>query len=175
MKKRIIAMLASLVVFAGAAFAITPGDIFLNYGGNISEGDSIAKVSAALPWTMFSQNGSWALPTFVGEYEYALRLGPVPFSFGGYVGLTGYGGDGWGNFVLTAGGSATYHMSIPPVPKLDLYASLKLGIKAVMGSNGSFGFDPGFGVGASYFFTDAIGITGDVGYPCARLGAIFKL
>ena len=173
MKKLFAALIAS-VVLMGTAAAVTPSDIFLNYGGNISEGDSLAKASIALPWTFFNAEGDWKLPTLVGEYEYAVKLGPVPFSFGGYAGISGYGGDGYGNVVLRAGGSATYHMAVPPVKGLDVFASLKLGLRADIGSDASFGFEPGFGVGVAYFFNDSIGITGDIGYPSARIGAIFK-
>ena len=133
MKKRIVAMLAGLVVFAGASFAITPGDIFLNYGGRINEGDSIASVQVALPWDMITTNGG-RLPVFVGEYEYALPIGPVPFTFGGYVGGSGAWGDGWGYFGLTAGGSMKYHIAVPPVPGLDFYIGTKLGIGINMGN-----------------------------------------
>lgn len=178
MKKRIIAMLAGLTVFAGAAFAVTPADIFLNYGGRINEGDSIVDVAVALPWDMITTNGG-RLPTFVGEYEYALPIGPVPFTFGGYAGATGSWGDGWGIFTLKAGGSAKYHIAVPPVPGLDFYIGLKLGIGINMGSLPSgytvVGFEPGMDVGVSYFFNDSVGITGAVGYPSARIGMIFKL
>ena len=176
MKKLFAALIAS-VVLVGTAAAVTPGDIFLNYGGGIEKGDSTASLSVALPWNMIGK-GSGHLPVFVGEYEYALPLGPVPFTFGAYAGVTGWWTETHGAAVINAGGSMKYHMAIPPVPGLDLFIGTKLGLDISIGNiedgDSYVGFDWGMDVGVSYWFNDTFGITGAVGYPSGRIGASFK-
>ena len=176
MKKLLAALIAS-VALVGSAAALTPGDIFLNYGGNINEGDSIGTLSIALPWDLIS-NGSGHLPVFVGEYEFAAKVGPVPFTFGGYASATGWWDSEFGGARLNAGVSAKYHMAVPPVDGLDLFLGTKLGIGFNIGhlpaGSTYVGFDWGMDVGVSYWFNDTFGITGALGYPSGRIGAAFK-
>ena len=177
MKKMLAAIVAGFVLFIGTASAVTPEDIFLNYGGGIQKGDSVATISVALPWDMLSK-GSGHLPVFLGEYEYALPVGPVPFTFGGYAGITGWWHDSYGAAVLNLGGSAKYHIAVPPVPGLDFFIGTKLGLGITIGHipDGAryVGFDWGLDVGVSYFFNDTVGITGALGYPSGRIGVAFK-
>lgn len=203
MKKMITAVLASLVMFTGTAFAYEPADFFLNYGTPIDQGDMLVSVSTGMPWSSFDciNNGGWGAPGLLGKFEYAQPIGPVPFSFGGYLGLdwrgypgyhtnyyygdyyynNGYVDDGVvrGHFGLRFGGLATYHVAIPQVYGLDLNTTLKMGMNFDISkafSNGvRVGFDWGLSVGASYFFTEEIGITTELGYPYWTFGAIFKL
>lgn len=108
MKKIVISILASFVLFSGTAFAskFNPADVFLNYGGGIEKGDMITKVSVGMPWSSFDafNHGGWAVPSILGSFEVAVPIGRVPFSFGGYLGLDlkaynpYYGGGYWDEY-----------------------------------------------------------------------------
>ena len=158
--KKIITSILAGLVFTCSAFAVTPQDIFLNYGGEIQPGDMIASASLGTPWVMYNaiSNYGWAAPSILGEFEYALPIGPVPFTVGGYLSadfrgsLDGYYGyyDEWGTLhpynpaynpngyyydntvyghcTIRLGGLARYHICIPPVPKLDFNIALKMGL-----------------------------------------------
>ena len=91
--------------------------------------------------------------------------------------------ESWANFIFSARGAYHYGWN---VEGLDTYAGLPLGIGFCSHTwesrPGNHGYSPvypylGFFAGASWFFTKAIGINGEVGYNAtyANIGVVIKL
>jgi|WetSurMetagenome_2_1015567.scaffolds.fasta_scaffold439505_1 hypothetical protein len=134
-----------------------------------------------------------------GSYEYAIVEVPMGSSLKGVVGVGGgvgicfssdplpydNGKYHYTNWSIMARG--TYHFIF--MDKLDPYAGLTLGYMGYSwkwkdgdyspeessGSGGSF--EPGFFVGARYFFTDSFGVFAELGYQInvIEMGVAFKI
>lgn len=185
MKKIITTILAGLVLFTGTAFAkdFDWSETWCNYGANIEEGDKILTLDAGMPWEAINYwNKGWvAFPSITADFEVAVPVWKLPFTFGGYV-ATRYSkvpeGDAYySHFYLGSGASATYHVMMP-IEGLDLYAGNTLGFKVdfsqVYPNNAFISFDWGFNIGASYYFNDNLGLNLEIGYPYTRFGVAFK-
>lgn len=128
-----------------------------NYGAGIEKGDMLLSADVGIGWLSF-------YPTVYVDFEIAQPIWKLPFTFGGYASVRPFGGFG-----LSVGGSAAYHVMLPP-KNLDVYLGLKIGIDILP----TIWFTPGFNIGASWYFTDKIGVNLELGYPGTRAGVIFK-
>ena len=82
----------------------------------------------------------------------------LPFTFGGTAGFT----FGSGFSVVNVDALAKYHFNFGVEP-LDVYAGVVLGAKVVFLKG--FDFDWGGIAGATWFFTDNMGVTLETGWP----------
>lgn len=155
MKKfsKLIVTLSAVFAMSASLFAFDWSSCWKTYGGGIKKGDMIIDVDLGLGSNFFypftdGRDGKWAMPNVTATFEVAQPIWVLPFTFGGYVGIGGYGygnkywenrncdGCGaWGNthvdklsnhFRLQVGGTIAYHIALPP-EKLDVYARVKLG------------------------------------------------
>jgi len=173
--KKILLLLLVLVVVGGTAFAF---DIN-SFPSPIQKGNILIS------------------PTFgVGNYYYAgATLGltvaveyalPINFALtvGGEAGLafttSTYLGDYNKPLAIPIMAKAAWHPNFE-VPNLDVYAHMKMGFAIGLLTNkysdrysGKSGFCIGFGVGARYFFSNSIGIFGDVGYENYNVGVKYS-
>jgi len=187
--RKIKALLAALVVLGCTSLFADDFDwseCWCNYGAGIEQGDMLLSVDSGVAWNFFDafNAGGWAIPYVIADFEVAQPIWKLPFTFGGYVGfgLSGirYGENGekkYTNTTVFSGGSATYHMQMPP-KNLDLYTGIKTGLIVNFASyypNGcAFGFDWGYNIGASWYFTDLFGVNLELGYPMCKGGVVFK-
>jgi hypothetical protein len=148
---------------------IKPGSILLNAG--IGFGTPL--------------HGNMSIPPLIASVDYALPLGGIPFTLGGFFGFnqSKYTYDdpaNWG-YVYTYTGTAfgarlAYHPNFE-VKNLDAYATLALGYylygaKAKYTGEGGERTSPrnydtfyyGFNLGARYFFASNIGAWAELGY-----------
>ena len=127
-------------------------------------------------------------PLFIsGDYCLLEDLGPGNLGVGAYLGYSAYKYHydydvfdyGWKYSVLMIGARGTYHFT-DLVDNLDLYGGVLMGAKIVTSkafgdhtvvtktASGS-GFAFSIFAGARYFFTDNIGVMGELGYGIAWL------
>lgn len=188
MFKRVKTILAVAVMLCAAPLAAKDFDwsqCWCNYGAGIKQGDMFLSLDAGFnPWYGFTafNNGGFATPTLAVDFEVAVPVWKLPFSFGGYL-TADYasfrydGTDVYSHTRLNSGASATYHMQMPP-ENLDLYAGLKTGISLDFAKCYEKGcyiqFDYGYNVGASWYFSDSIGVNLELGYPMCKGGVVFK-
>lgn len=147
--------IAASVVFAlsARAFAFDWSQCWKNYGGGIQKGDMLLRLDLGLGSSFFypftnGRDGRWTMPDVTATLDFAQKVGVLPFTFGGYVGVGGYGYDDdfWERRTcdecgdvkntrvekssthtrLWVGGTATYHVMLPP-EKLDVYARVRFG------------------------------------------------
>lgn len=180
MRKSAKGLIAALVLLFAAPLSAGDFDwsqFWCNYGGGIEKGDLIVNVDAGLEFGLFGY-GSWFIPPIMAELQIAQPIWKLPFTFGGYAGISGHGWayDSGGVFIVKFGGEAAYHVMLPP-EKLDLYLSLKLGGDLWLGD--LYGFSPfwfswGTALGATWYFTDLIGVNLEVGYPMIKAGVSLK-
>lgn len=188
--KKIIATVAAVFALGTSAFAFEWSECWKNYGGGIEKGDMILSVGLGLNYGAFTylgDDGGYFIPNILADFEIAHPIWILPFSFGGYLGFDGYGwkSDGESNtWTRTSlGGLAKYHVQLP-VEKLDVYLGLKMGVSIWnnkwdldndnSGSDVIWHFDGNYVLGASYFFTDLIGINAELGYPYTRVAVAVK-
>ena len=180
--KKIKALLIGLVLsFSAPVFAsdFDWSQCWCNYGAGIEKGDMLLSVDAALPWDFFdiiNANG-WAVPHVIADFEIATPIWKLPFTFGGYAGVSFWGNKDFSHTAVLAGGGATYHVRMPP-KNLDLYSGLKIGVKFDISNeydNGiRFNPDWGYNIGASWFFSDSFGVNVEFGFPSSKAGVVFK-
>lgn len=155
--KKIIAALFATFMIAASVSAFDGATFWKEYGGGIKNGDNIVHIGAA-------PNLLYGFGLHVNaSYEKAVHINDMlPFSFGGAAGFTF--GSGWS--ILNVDALAKYHFNFGVEP-LDVYAGVVLGVNTtfVSGLNPDFGFDYGGIVGASWYFTDKMGVTLETGYP----------
>lgn len=197
MKKR--SLIAVLVVLiAGATLSAKDFDwseCWCNYGGGIKEGDFLLTVSGGVDYSDLNAYGAydgfWYLPPVMVEFQYAMPIWKLPFTFGGYAGIRGYGfsydvwnqeknkhetknTSYWGTFF---GGEATYHMQLPP-KELDLYATTRVGANIPIVKPSEYWkpdyFQFGSACGANWFFSNGFGLNLEFGYPFSKIGVTFK-
>lgn len=177
-----IAMLFTANVYAESDFDWS--QCWCNYGAGIKEGDKILSVDGGIDFGFFNLVGNhyWSVPAVVADFEVAKKIWKLPFTFGGYAGFKAWGwkndNASWSCSNIYAGGSATYHIMLPP-EKLDVYGSLKTGFVIHTYSDGAvsgnpFNLDFATNIGASYYFSDNFGVNLEFGYPFQKFGLQFK-
>ncbi|HCA19652.1 MAG TPA: hypothetical protein DEO40_03130 [Treponema sp.] len=168
MKKHIalVAMLCmTLGAFAGAR------EIFTNYCDYVDEGDVIVNVGPGLNehlGRLGYGNLSFWIPPVEASVEFTVKLGQLPFGFGGVMGYYGYAwndGSLHSYHTVYTAPFVNYHINVP-VPNLDIYAGLSAGISMGFG-NSYFGVAPYIAphIGATWYFTKGIGINLESGWP----------
>ena len=194
MKKHTIAALL-MIFLSGVSLSAKSFDwsqCWCNYGGGIHEGDFIVNISGGISPKDLSYakyDGFWFIPPVMAEVQYAQPIWKLPFTFGGYAGIRGYGykfdvtengklveknASYWGIFL---GGEAEYHMRFPP-EGLDLFAVTRIGINIPFVKPGKNWepdyFQAGGALGANWFFNDLIGVNLEFGFPFSKFGVSFK-
>lgn len=152
--KKVFAALFASFMIAASVSAFDGATFWKEYGGGIKNGDSVVHVGAALSFYGLNVNGS---------YEKAVHINDMlPFTFGGTAGFT----FGSGYFRLNVDGLAKYHFNFGVEP-LDVYAGVMLGAYGAFprGYDPRFDFDWGGFAGATWFFTDKMGVTLEGGFP----------
>lgn len=152
--KKIFAALFATFMIAASVSAFDGATFWKEYGGGIKNGDNIVHIGATLGGLGFNVNGS---------YEKAVHINNMlPFTFGGTAGFTFASGIS----IVNVDALAKYHFNFGIEP-LDVYAGVVLGANGVFlkGFGSAFGFDWGGIAGATWFFTDNMGVTLETGYP----------
>lgn len=152
--KKVFAALFASFMIAASVSAFDGATFWKEYGGGIKNGDNIVHVGAALGFYGLNVNGS---------YEKAVHINDMlPFTFGGIAGFTF---ASVGSFI-NVDALAKYHFNFGVEP-LDVYAGVLLGVKGYFwsGYNPDFDFDWGPIAGATWFFTDKMGVTLETGLP----------
>lgn len=155
--KKVFAALFASFMIAASVSAFDGATFWKEYGGGIKNGDNIVHIGAA-PYL----SGVFGLHVN-GTYEKAVHINNMlPFTFGGTAGFTFASGIS----VVNVDALAKYHFNFGIEP-LDVYAGVVLGAKGVFlkGFGSAFGFDWGGIAGATWFFTDNMGVTLETGYP----------
>lgn len=155
--KKIIAALFATFMIAASVSAFDGATFWKEYGGGIKNGDNIVHIGAA-PYL----GGVFGLHVN-GTYEKAVHINNMlPFTFGGTAGFTFASGIS----IVNVDALAKYHFNFGIEP-LDVYAGVVLGANGVFlkGFGSAFGFDWGGIAGATWFFTDNMGVTLETGYP----------
>ncbi len=156
--KKIFAALFATFMIAASVSAFDGATFWKEYGGGIKNGDSVVHIGAApyLYGGLFGLNVN-------GSYEKAVHINDMlPFTFGGTAGFT----FGSGFTSLNVDALAKYHFNFGIEP-LDVYAGVMLGANGLFVKDWDprFGFDFGGIAGATWFFTDKMGVTLETGYP----------
>lgn len=152
--KKVFAALFASFMIAASVSAFDGATFWKEYGGGIKNGDNIVHVGAALRLNGLNVNGS---------YEKAVHINDMlPFTFGGTAGFT----FAPGSSLVNVDALAKYHFNFGVEP-LDVYAGVVLGANCsfVKDCPPDFGFDYGGFAGATWFFTDKMGVTLEGGYP----------
>ncbi len=194
MKKR--SLIAALIVLlCGTSLSAKSFDwsqCWCNYGGGIEKGDFIVNVDAGLLYSDFvytGYDGYWCLPPIMVEVQYAQPIWKLPFTFGGYAAIRGYGFryTTYENGLLVNketkylglifGGEVAYHIMLPP-KNLDLYAITRIGGGVPFVTPGIFWtpdyFHFGEAIGAYWYFGKNFGLNLEFGYPFSKFGVSFK-
>jgi hypothetical protein len=173
------------IVFIGAALPTSAfGVDWKDYPDPINAGNIIVNVGVGFGTPLY---GDTSIPPLVLNVDYALPLGGIPFTLGGFFGFnrskyewnSGLGYDYTYTFTGTAfGARLAYHPNFG-VKNLDVYTTFALGYYLYGGKaeyKGTWGalakpspdkydrFYYGFNLGARYFFTPAIGAWAELGY-----------
>ena len=155
--KKVFAALFASFMIAASVSAFDGATFWKEYGGGIKNGDNIVHIGAA-PYL----SGVFGLHVN-GTYEKAVHINNMlPFTFGGTAGFSFASGVS----VVNVDALAKYHFNFGIEP-LDVYAGVVLGANGVFlkGFGSAFGFDWGGIAGATWFFTDNMGVTLETGYP----------
>ncbi|MDD6970722.1 MAG: hypothetical protein SPH83_02120 [Treponema sp.] len=148
--KKVFAALFATFMIAASVSAFDGATFWKEYGGGIKNGDSVVHIGASLNFHGLNVNGS---------YEKAVHINDMlPFTFGGTAGCTFVSGG----CMVNVDALAKYHFNFGVEP-LDVYAGVLLGANVSFPPN--FGFDYGGFAGATWFFTDKMGVTLEGGYP----------
>ncbi len=171
-------------------------ECWCNYGGGIDKGNFIVNVDGGLYFSDFTYAGLyedfWFMPPVMVEVQYAQPIWKLPFTFGGYAGIRGYGYtylDHYDNhfnkvyakanyWSLFFGGEAAYHVQLPP-EALDVYVVTRIGGNIPFVKPGHSAWVPdyfqvGEAIGANWFFGDNFGVNAEFGYPFSKIGVTFK-
>ena len=155
--KKVFAALFATFMIAASVSAFDGATFWKEYGGGIKNGDNIVHIGAAPDiYYGFGLHLN-------GSYEKAVHINDMlPFTFGGTAGFT----FGSGYSRLNVDGLAKYHFNFGVEP-LDVYAGVLLGanVSFVKDCPPDFGFDYDVFAGATWFFTDKMGVTLETGYP----------
>ncbi len=161
-----------------------------NYGAGLKQGNMLVTIDGGLWYNDLSYWGyknAWVLPPVMVEVQYAQPIWKLPFTFGGYAGLRGYGwetpeGNRAKYLGFFFGGEVEYHVMLPP-ENLDVYAVTRIGAGIPLARPDANGwtadpsdfFHTAGAIGASWFFNKKTGINLEFGYPMTKFGVIFKL
>lgn len=164
--KKLFAVAATLFVMGFSAFAFDGKTFWKEYGGGLKNGDSLVHMGVGL--SGFG-TGGWFIPPVSVGYEKLVHInGMLPFSFGGFAAVSGYGATNFFCVDLDAAATARYHFNLG-IDKLDVYTGLLVGAKVSIDNaaddNLNFYILYGANVGASYFFNEKSAISVDCGYP----------
>jgi hypothetical protein len=161
------------------------------YPDPIEKGDLMVSAGIGFGTPLY---GDMTIPPIVLNVDYALPLGGIPFTLGGFFGFTqskydeSWGGSGY-TFTFTGtafGARLGYHPNLG-VKNLDVNAALGLGYYLYTGKSEYTGsgvktdysrFYFGLNIGARYFFTPIIGAWAELGYSAlayVSAGVTFKL
>jgi hypothetical protein len=156
------------------------------------EGDLVLSAGLGVGSTLYSYGTySTSMPLLFASGDYCLRedLGPGNLGVGAIIGYTSYKVD-WvyddyrvNTFIFGARG--TYHFT-DLVDNLDLYGGITIGAKIgsdtyhgndIYDISTTSGFMPELFAGARYYFTDNIGVMGELAYGIyvLKAGISFKL
>ena len=152
--KKIFAALFATFMIAASVSAFDGATFWKEYGGGIKNGDSVVHIGASLNFHGLNVNGS---------YEKAVHINDMlPFTFGGTAGFTFVSGG----CMVNVDALAKYHFNFGVEP-LDVYAGVVLGanVSFVKDCPPNFGFDYDVFAGATWFFTDKMGVTLETGWP----------
>ena len=152
--KKVFAALFATFMIAASVSAFDGATFWKEYGGGIKNGDSVVHIGASLNFHGLNVNGS---------YEKAVHINDMlPFTFGGTAGCTFVPGG----CMVNVDALAKYHFNFGIEP-LDVYAGVALGAYGLFVKDGEprFDFDPCGIVGATWFFTDKMGVTLETGAP----------
>ena len=155
--KKVFAALFATFMIAASVSAFDGATFWKEYGGGIKNGDNIVHIGAAPDiYYGFGLHLN-------GSYEKAVHINDMlPFTFGGTAGFTFASGIS----IVNVDALAKYHFNFGIEP-LDVYAGVVLGANGVFlkGFGSAFGFAWGGIAGATWFFTDNMGVTLETGYP----------
>ena len=194
--KKISLVAALMVLLCGASLSAKDFDwsqSWCNYGGGIKEGNILVSVDAAVDFSDFvylSNTDGWFMPPVMVDVQYAKKIGKLPFTFGGFAGVSGHGYryydhydpvDGyvyatryWWNIFF--GAEAAYHPMLP-AEKLDVYIITRIGANIPV-TNGYTYFGDyilfGEAIGLNWFFSEKVALNAEVGYPFEKIGVTFK-
>lgn len=195
--KKISLVAALMVLLCGASLSAKDFDwsqSWCNYGGGIKEGDFLVTVDAGIDFTDFaylSNTNGWFMPPVMVEVQYAKKIWKLPFTFGGFAGVSGHGYkaltgshyDGytlvydyenryWWNILI--GAEAAYHAMLP-AEKLDIYVVTRLGANIPITNGWAYEYVHfGEAIGINWFFSDKVALNAEVGYPFEKVGVTFK-
>ena len=154
--KKVVLVLVILAVVGGSAFAF---DLF-SFPDPIEEGDILISPTIHLGGISYG----WGLGVMLGisgAVDYALPL-PIPFMAGGEVGFAFFTSKG-GPMLIPILGRFSWHPNFE-VDGLDTYTRFKIGYAIGFGEGWGGGFSFGTTAGVRYFFTDNIGVFGELGW-----------
>ena len=159
--KKIVLVLLILAVFGGSAFAF---DLF-SFPDPIEEGNILIS-----PTFNLGGLAGWGgvMIGITGAVDYALPI-PIPFMVGGEVGFAFFTEE-YGPKLVPILARFSWHPNFE-VDGLDTYVRLKMGYSIGFGDAGgsgyggwSGGFCFGSTAGVRYFFSDNIGVFGELGW-----------
>lgn len=170
-KKNIFVLAAVLSFFASPLCSFDRKTFWREYGAGLKNGDNVINAGAGLSNRIFNFGESfYVIPPVSLGYEKMVHLnGMLPFSFGAMVSVSGNGArtngkDTYRTF-LEIPVAVKYHFNLG-VKNLDVYAGNVAGLGFAFTEPGFFVYPVvgGF-LGASWFFTENIGASVDLGYP----------
>lgn len=179
--KKLFAVVATLFIVCSSTFAFDGNTFWKEYGGGLKNGDSLVHVGVGLNTGIFGGDFKYVIPPINASYERMVHINDtLPFSFGGFATVFGWGWDSY-EFnsntyemkpitasLTTIGVAATakYHFNFG-IKNLDVYAGFMAGVGIMLGNQVSTtaGFLWGTNLGATWFFTDKIAASVDLGYP----------
>ena len=197
MSRKIKTLLTALVMLCAVpAFAkdFDWEDCWCNYGAGIKEGDMIINVGGGFDYLglpYMSQRQYWFIPTSMVDLQFAVKMGQLPFTFGGYAGMGAFGYEYLDSYDrdlspvyksfycynLFTGAEAAYHVMLPP-ENLDVYGIARLGVNVPL-HNESSSYTPtyvdwGTAIGATWYFGNVFGVNAEIGFPVTKIGVSLK-
>lgn len=166
MRKSAKGLIAALVLLFAAPLSAGDFDwsqFWCNYGGGIEKGDLIVNIDTGLGF-----GGGFGWNPIMVDVAIAQPIWKLPFTFGGYATINPFGGFG-----MSVGGEAAYHVMLPP-EHLDVYAIFRIGAWLWFGDPFWGTVDWGTALGATWYFTDLIGVNLEIGYPALKAGLSLK-
>lgn len=182
--KKIFSVLIAFAAVCSIASA-SAKDVFLNYNDCVADQNLILNIGGGLDYDFVNHGSGYKkTPTFdlTLEHPFPISDKKLPFGFGGGLSFShetydGYHYDESWNY-LTIFGLVNYHINVP-AKNLDIYAGLRSGLGIWFwsvdyerdyytisdDSDTEAHFFIGTYVGASYYFTDLVGVNVEVGYP----------
>lgn len=200
MKKSLKALFAAIVLlFSANAFAdnFRWSECWCNYGGYIEGGDFLINIESGVNFADFttyslSMGSPWYIPPMMVEVNYVQPIWKLPFTFGAFAGMNGYGAtyrkynsskNDWENTPFSCwniffGGQIAYHIMLPP-KNLDVYAVTKLIGNVPIITDPAYVspyfFYAGEGIGAYWFFGKNFAANLELGWPFSKIGFSFKI